>query len=65
MHSLAGATVGGAVKELSKQERQKGGLDGGIIGIIVIAALCLPAGLSTQEFLQMPDTLSPWMIVDV
>lgn len=65
LHSYAGASVGGAIQNLSKQERQNAGLDGGIIGVILQTAMCLPVGLSIQEMLQLPDEMKPWIIVDV
>ncbi|KAA8571254.1 hypothetical protein EYC84_000584 [Monilinia fructicola] len=64
MHSYAGASAGGAVQGLSISERQAAGQKGGICGLICISAICLPAGFSIQEMLQMTDELAPWTIVD-
>jgi len=64
LHSYAGASVGGAVQALSLPERQRLGLQGGILGIICITTICVPVGLSIQDTLQMTDELAPWTAVD-
>ncbi|MCJ1398871.1 hypothetical protein MMC11_002072 [Xylographa trunciseda] len=64
LHSYGGASGGGAVQGLSKDERRRSGEKGGVMGLVYISAMCLPIGMSVQENLGLGDDMVPWTDVD-
>ena len=64
-HSYGGVPGSGAVKGLSKTERVKAGQKGGVLGLIFMAAVCLPAGQSISEMFGFDDDFTPWIDVQV
>ena len=50
MHSYGGLPGSAAVEGLSKDERQKHGQKGGIVGLIYLAALLVPEGKNNASF---------------
>ncbi|KAK2841688.1 hypothetical protein FQN49_006002 [Arthroderma sp. PD_2] len=51
-----------AMKGLSKTERAQAGKQGGILGLILIAAFLIPEGLSCADGLG--GSLPPWILLD-
>lgn len=64
MHSFGGVYGGGAVKGLSKDERQRSGKTGGVLALIFVSAACVPVGMSLLETMGVGDELLPWVTLD-
>jgi pimeloyl-ACP methyl ester carboxylesterase len=63
MHSYGGSPGSVAARGLSKVERMSGGLQGGVIGLVFIAALLAPEGASLLAM--VGGKFHPWVQVNV
>jgi pimeloyl-ACP methyl ester carboxylesterase len=62
-HSYGGSPGSAAARGLSKTERASQGLNGGVIGLIFIAAFVVPEGVSLRD--GVGGQFPPWVQVDV